>query len=102
MLVDAVKMSLHLDAVMGFVLYLLVALLVFGLYACLYTRLTPHKEWTLIREGNVAAAIALGGALIGIAAGFPDLGADRPGRPVAGLCPGQLADPWFVGADQSR
>jgi len=67
MLVDAVKMSLHLDAVMGFVLYLLVALLVFGLYACLYTRLTPHKEWTLIREGNVAAAIALGGALIGFA-----------------------------------
>ncbi|KPA87400.1 putative membrane protein [Pseudomonas asplenii] len=67
MLVDAVKMSLHLDAVMGFVLYLLVALLVFGLYACLYTRMTPHREWTLIREGNIAAAIALGGALIGFA-----------------------------------
>ncbi|QXI31656.1 MULTISPECIES: DUF350 domain-containing protein [Pseudomonas] len=66
-MVDAVRMSLHLDAVMGFVLYLLVALLVFGLYACLYTWMTPHKEWTLIRAGNVAAATALGGALIGFA-----------------------------------
>jgi len=32
-----------------------------------YTRLTPHKEFAQIREGNVAAAVALGGALIGFA-----------------------------------
>jgi putative membrane protein len=32
-----------------------------------YTAVTPQREWTLIREGNLAAAISLGGALIGFA-----------------------------------
>ena len=35
--------------------------------AALYILLTPHKEITLIREGNSAAAISLGGVLIGLA-----------------------------------
>ena len=26
---------------------------------------TPHPEFTLIRQGNVAAAISLGGAIVG-------------------------------------
>lgn len=33
----------------------------------LYVLLTPHKEITLIREGNVAAAVSLGGVLVGLA-----------------------------------
>jgi putative membrane protein len=33
----------------------------------IYVRLTPHKEFTLIREGNVAAAISLSGAVLGLA-----------------------------------
>jgi putative membrane protein len=32
-----------------------------------YVLLTPHKEITLIREGNVAAAVSLGGVLVGLA-----------------------------------
>ena len=33
----------------------------------LYVLLTPHKETTLIREGNTAAAISLAGVLVGLA-----------------------------------
>ena len=35
--------------------------------AALYILLTPHKEITLIREGNTAAAVSLGGVLLGLA-----------------------------------
>ncbi len=35
--------------------------------AALYVLLTPHKEIALIRDGNTAAAISLGGVLIGLA-----------------------------------
>ena len=35
--------------------------------AAVYVMLTPHKEITLIRDGNTAAAVSLGGVLIGLA-----------------------------------
>ncbi|OYU68792.1 MAG: hypothetical protein CFE28_01545 [Alphaproteobacteria bacterium PA2] len=35
--------------------------------AALYILLTPHREIALIREGNVAAAMSLGGVLLGLA-----------------------------------
>jgi putative membrane protein len=35
------------------------------LFLFLYTRITPYKEFVLIREGNTAAAYALAGALVG-------------------------------------
>jgi len=35
--------------------------------AALYVMLTPHKEITLIREGNSAAAVSLAGVLVGLA-----------------------------------
>lgn len=35
--------------------------------AAIYILLTPHKEITLIREGNAAAAISLAGVLVGLA-----------------------------------
>jgi putative membrane protein len=35
--------------------------------AALYILLTPHREITLIREGNTAAAVSLGGVLVGLA-----------------------------------
>jgi len=35
--------------------------------AALYVLLTPHKEIALIRDGNVAAAMSLGGVLLGLA-----------------------------------
>jgi putative membrane protein len=35
--------------------------------AALYVWLTPHHEVRLVREGNVAAALDLGGVLVGLA-----------------------------------
>ena len=35
--------------------------------ATVYVLLTPHKEITLIREGNSAAAVSLSGVLVGLA-----------------------------------
>jgi putative membrane protein len=42
-----------------------VAILLVG--AAAYVLLTPHKEITLIRDGNTAAAVSLGGVLLGLA-----------------------------------
>jgi putative membrane protein len=35
--------------------------------AAIYILLTPHKEIALIRDGNTAAAVSLGGVLVGLA-----------------------------------
>ena len=43
---------------------LTIALLVVGI--TLYVLITPHREMQLIRAGNTAAAISLGGVLIGL------------------------------------
>jgi putative membrane protein len=66
-MLDALSMSLNFQSVLSFIVYIIVAGVLFGLFQMAYTRLTPHKEFVQIREGNVAAAIALGGALIGFA-----------------------------------
>ncbi|MCU1720414.1 MULTISPECIES: DUF350 domain-containing protein [unclassified Pseudomonas] len=66
-MLEALRMSLNATAVFGFVLYIVVAVALFALFQFLYTRITPHKEFELIRENNPAAAIALGGSLIGFA-----------------------------------
>jgi putative membrane protein len=41
-----------------------IALLVLG--AGLYIMLTPHREISLIREGNAAAAVSLAGVMVGL------------------------------------
>jgi putative membrane protein len=54
----------------GFPLTLLhagVTLLILILGTAIYAMLTPHKEITLIREGNSAAALSLGGVMVGLA-----------------------------------
>ena len=53
----------------GFPLTLLhagVTLLILILGTAVYAMLTPHKEITLIRDGNSAAAISLGGVMVGL------------------------------------
>jgi putative membrane protein len=37
------------------------------LAAAIYILLTPHREISMIREGNVAAALDVGGVLVGLA-----------------------------------
>lgn len=66
-MLEALSISLNKAAVFGFVSYIIGAAVLFALFQFIYTRITPHKEFELIRAGNVAAAIALGGAIIGFA-----------------------------------
>lgn len=47
-------------------LHIAVTMLILLGAAALYVLLTPHKEITLIREGNAAAAVSLGGVLLGL------------------------------------
>lgn len=66
-MLDAIQLSLNATAVFGFLIYMVVAALLFALFQFVYTRLTKHKEFELIRGNNTAAAVALGGSLIGFA-----------------------------------
>ena len=49
----------------SFVVYFSLGGVLTSLFVLLYAELTPHREITLIRDGNSAAAIALVGALLG-------------------------------------
>ncbi|MBX3454965.1 DUF350 domain-containing protein [Ferrovibrio sp.] len=48
-----------------FLLYFVCAVTMLMVFLIVYTRLTPQHEWKLIREGNGAAAISLGAAMVG-------------------------------------
>lgn len=54
-----------LSAVAMFAAYFAEALALLGLFLLIYTWVTPHRELPLIRAGNAAAAISLGGATLG-------------------------------------
>ncbi len=49
----------------AFLLYFALSLLFLAVFLAAYTAITPYKEWTLIRQGNAAAAVALAGAALG-------------------------------------
>ncbi|HWQ85152.1 DUF350 domain-containing protein [Brevundimonas sp.] len=49
----------------SFIIAFAAAVLFFGAFKFVYQQVTPYHERDLIRQGNTAAAIALGGALIG-------------------------------------
>lgn len=49
----------------NFLIYFGAALLAEAIFIALYMVVTPHHEAKLIKEGNVAASISLGGAVIG-------------------------------------
>ena len=45
--------------------YFGVAIVAVLVFVAIYIAVTPHREFKLIRENNIAAAISLGGALLG-------------------------------------
>ena len=49
----------------AFLTYFLLSLALLVLFLAVYLAVTPYSELQLIRQGNVAAAISLGGAIIG-------------------------------------
>lgn len=60
-----VTITHYLAGVPLFLGYFLIALVFTGIYAFVYTRLTPHDEMALIKEDKPAAAVAFAGSLIG-------------------------------------
>ncbi len=49
----------------AFLLYLVASFALVGLFILIYVRVTPQRELALLRQGNAAAAISFGGAVLG-------------------------------------
>ena len=49
----------------NFAVYLVVSLAYLAVFIALYIRVTPYREFQLIREGNNAASFSLSGSLLG-------------------------------------
>ncbi len=62
---SAATTAIVMPAVMTYVLYLATAIAMIMAFFVVYTRVTPYDEVHLIREGNCAAALSLGGTLLG-------------------------------------
>ena len=54
-----------MDAIANYLIHLFLAAVLLVVFFKTYTWLTPFDEVTLIRQGNHAAALSLGGAMIG-------------------------------------
>ena len=54
-----------MPAILNYLIHLLLAAMLLAVFFAVYTRITPYNEVLLIRQGNQAAALSLGGALIG-------------------------------------
>ncbi|MDR6600691.1 putative membrane protein [Achromobacter deleyi] len=48
-----------------YLIYIVSALVMLGIFTAVYTAVTRYREFELIREGNVAAVLSYGGALVG-------------------------------------
>ncbi|MBI2380617.1 MAG: DUF350 domain-containing protein [Gammaproteobacteria bacterium] len=55
----------YLTDVPTFLSYFGLAVLLTVLFVVIYTALTPHSEWSLIKDNKPAAALAFGGGLVG-------------------------------------
>jgi putative membrane protein len=55
------------DTLPHFLAYFAAALALAVAFLALYVVITPHKEFALIREGNIAASVQLTGTFIGFA-----------------------------------
>jgi putative membrane protein len=53
------------SAVVAHLEYFGIAIVATVLFVAIYVTVTPHREFSLIRQGNIAASISLGGALLG-------------------------------------
>ena len=49
----------------NFAVYLVVSLAYLAVFIALYIRVTPFREFQLIREGNTAASFSLSGSILG-------------------------------------
>jgi putative membrane protein len=49
----------------NFLVYLAISLVLLAAFVAIYVRVTPQREFALIREGNIAASFSLSGAILG-------------------------------------
>lgn len=54
--------------ILNYLIHLLLAAVLLIVFFVIYTRVTPYDEVLLIRQGNQAAALSLGGAILGFSA----------------------------------
>jgi putative membrane protein len=54
-----------IQAVLAFASYLGTAIVLLALFAFIYEKVTPYREFHLINDNNCAAAITLSGAMLG-------------------------------------
>jgi putative membrane protein len=62
---DSSLISVSATGVGAHSLYFGVAIVAVVLFVAIYVMVTPYREFALIRDGNTAAAISLGGAILG-------------------------------------
>lgn len=55
-------------AILNYLIHLILAAALLIAFFIIYTRVTPYNEVLLIRQGNQAAALSLGGAMLGFSA----------------------------------
>lgn len=55
----------YIDTLPAFLTYFATSILLMAAFLAIYVRVTPYHEFALIKEGNPAPAITLGGSLIG-------------------------------------
>lgn len=58
-------MDTYLGGLHSFLIWLGLSLALGGVFVALYLWITPHDELALIHQGNVSAAVCLGGAMLG-------------------------------------
>lgn len=55
----------YLETLPAFLAYFLTSIALMVAFVVIYIRVTPYREFTLIKQGNAAPAITLSGSLIG-------------------------------------
>ena len=62
---DTSPSSYFLTGVVAHLVYFGIAIVAVVVFVTIYVTVTPHHEFRLIRQGNIAAAVSLGGAIVG-------------------------------------
>lgn len=58
-------LPMNTQYLLNYVVYMGTGIVLLALFVAVYVSTTPYHEFKLIREGNVAAALSFGGALVG-------------------------------------
>ena len=62
---DSSLLSYSLTGIVAHLVYFGIASVAVVVFVAIYVTVTPHHEFRLIRQGNTAAAISVGGAILG-------------------------------------